>query len=70
MENPFIDADEEGEVASVAYRYRRWDLGNNLVLVCRCELDAVQQVILLSLQNETLMFISDRVQETRFSLSI
>merc|ERR1712242_276002 len=43
MENPFIDADEEGEVASVAYRYRRWDLGNNLVLICRCELDAVQQ---------------------------
>merc|ERR1739846_156559 len=43
MENPFIDADEEGEVASVAYRYRRWDLGNNIVMVCRCELDAAQQ---------------------------
>jgi len=43
MENPFVDAEEEGEVASVAYRYRRFDLGNNLVLVCRCELDAVQQ---------------------------
>merc|ERR1712112_766773 len=43
MENPFIDADEEGDVASVAYRYRKWDLGNNIVLVCRCELDAVQQ---------------------------
>ena len=35
MENPFIDADEDGEVASVAYRYRRWDLGNNITLVCR-----------------------------------
>merc|ERR1712107_322210 len=43
MDNPFIDADEEGEVASVAYRYRKWDLGNNISLVCRCELDAVQQ---------------------------
>jgi len=42
-ENPFVDQDEEGDVASVAYRYRRWDLGNNLNLVCRCELDAVQQ---------------------------
>merc|ERR1712098_956962 len=42
MENPFIDADEDGEVASVAYRYRRWDLGNNITLVCRCELDAAQ----------------------------
>ena len=70
MENPFVDAEEEGEVASVAYRYRRWDLGNNLVLVCRCELDAVQQVTFLSLQNEILILISVRVQETRFSLSI
>ena len=43
MDNPFVDADEEGEVASVAYRYRKWNLGNDLVLVCRCELDAVQQ---------------------------
>merc|ERR1711915_104921 len=42
MENPFVDADEEGEVASVAYRYRKWDLGNNITLVCRCELDAAQ----------------------------
>nr|ALS04678.1 hypothetical protein [Pseudodiaptomus poplesia] len=41
-DNPFIDADEEGEVASVAYRYRKWSLGNDLILVCRCELDAVQ----------------------------
>merc|ERR1719410_2924046 len=43
QDNPFVDADEEGEVASVGYRYRKWDLGNNLVLVCRCELDAGQQ---------------------------
>merc|ERR1712117_217867 len=42
IDNPFVDADEEGEVASVAYRYRRWNLGNDLVLICRCELDAVQ----------------------------
>jgi len=42
-DNPFVDADEEGEVASVAYKYRKWNLGNDLVLVCRCELDAVQQ---------------------------
>jgi len=40
-ENPFVDADEEGEVASVGYRYRRYELGNDLVLVCRCEVDAV-----------------------------
>lgn len=43
QENPFVDADEEGEVASVAYRYRKWELGNGLHLICRCELDAVQQ---------------------------
>merc|ERR1712066_596893 len=46
MENPFVDAEEEGEVASVAYRYRRFDLGNNLVLVCRCELDAQRGAVL------------------------
>lgn len=42
-DNPFVDSDEEGEVASVAYRYRKWNLGNDIVLICRCELDAVQQ---------------------------
>lgn len=41
--NPFISEEEEGEVAvaSVAYRYRKWDLDNNIVLVSRCEHDAV-----------------------------
>ncbi|XP_022189148.1 eukaryotic translation initiation factor 3 subunit D-like [Nilaparvata lugens] len=39
--NPFISDEEEGEVASVAYRYRKWDLDNGIVLVSRCEHDAV-----------------------------
>jgi translation initiation factor 3 subunit D len=39
--NPFVSEDEEGEVASVAYRYRKWDLNNGIVLVARCEHDAV-----------------------------
>uniref|UniRef100_A0A1L8DS15 Eukaryotic translation initiation factor 3 subunit D n=1 Tax=Nyssomyia neivai TaxID=330878 RepID=A0A1L8DS15_9DIPT len=39
--NPFIGDEEEGEVASVAYRYRKWDLHNGVVLVARCEHDAV-----------------------------
>ena len=34
-ENPFIDEDEEGEIASVGYRYRKWDLGNDIKLVAR-----------------------------------
>jgi len=38
--NPFIEGDE-GEVASVAYRYRKWDLGNGINLVIRSEIDAV-----------------------------
>ncbi|XP_037030718.1 eukaryotic translation initiation factor 3 subunit D isoform X2 [Bradysia coprophila] len=41
--NPFVGEDEEGEVASVAYRYRKWDLNNGIVLVARCEHDAVLQ---------------------------
>jgi len=40
--NPFIQPDEESEAASVAYRYRSWDLGNNQVIVIRCEQDCVQ----------------------------
>ncbi|KAK8784871.1 hypothetical protein V5799_008764 [Amblyomma americanum] len=37
--NPFIQDDEEGEVASVAYRYRKFDLGDNVGLIVRCEHD-------------------------------
>lgn len=39
--NPFISEDEVGEVASVAYRYRKWDLDGGIVLVARCEHDSV-----------------------------
>lgn len=38
--NPFIEGNE-GEVASVAYKYRKWDLGNNINLIVRSEIDAV-----------------------------
>ncbi|CAG9835933.1 unnamed protein product [Diabrotica balteata] len=41
--NPFISEEEEGEIASVAYRYRKWDLGGGITLVARCEHDAVVQ---------------------------
>lgn len=40
-ENPFLDEDEEDEIAPVGYRYRCWDLGNNIKLVARTEHDAV-----------------------------
>jgi len=39
--NPF--AGEGEELASIAYRYRKWKLGNDLVLVARCELDGVMK---------------------------
>lgn len=39
--NPFIGEGDEGEVASVAYRYRKWDLGNGINLIIRSEIDAV-----------------------------
>lgn len=39
--NPFLSEEEEGEIASVGYRYRKWDLNNGIVLVARCEHDAV-----------------------------
>ncbi|XP_065174819.1 eukaryotic translation initiation factor 3 subunit D-like [Sycon ciliatum] len=39
--NPFVTEDDEGEVASVGYRYRKWNLGEDITLVARCEHDAV-----------------------------
>ncbi|XP_018319021.1 eukaryotic translation initiation factor 3 subunit D [Agrilus planipennis] len=41
--NPFVSEEEEGEVASVGYRYKKWDLGGGIVLIARCEHDAVVQ---------------------------
>lgn len=42
--NPFIDSEDEDEaeeeVASVGYLYRHFDLGGNINLVVRCEVDA------------------------------
>lgn len=40
-QNPFVDKDETNEVSSVAYRYRKWQLGDDVTLVVRCEHDAV-----------------------------
>lgn len=42
-QNPFVDKDETQEVSSVAYRYRKWKLGDDVTLVVRCEHDAVVQ---------------------------
>lgn len=39
--NPFIGEDEIEKMASVGYRYRKWDLDNGIVLVARCQHDAV-----------------------------
>lgn len=38
--NPFVSEDDDAEVASVGYRYRKWDLGDGVELVVRCEHDA------------------------------
>ena len=49
-ENPFAEAEDSEEessensktrVASVGYKYRKWDLGNNIKLIARTEHDAV-----------------------------
>jgi len=49
-ENPFAEAEDSDEeatessktkVASVGYKYRKWDLGNNIRLIARTEHDAV-----------------------------
>jgi len=39
---PFADQSvDPTNNASVGYRYRKWDLGNGVVLACRCEQDGV-----------------------------
>nr|CDS26644.1 eukaryotic translation initiation factor 3 [Hymenolepis microstoma] len=41
-QNPFIEDKTEAErVGSVGYRYRHFDLGNNVRCIIRCEVDAV-----------------------------
>jgi len=42
-ESPFMDEDELEPVAPVGYRYRLWDLGNNIKLVARTEHDGILQ---------------------------
>eukprot|EP01134_Creolimax_fragrantissima_P002681 CFRG2681T1 len=39
--NPFAEDDEN--VCSVGYRYRKWDLGSDIELIARCEVDAFQK---------------------------
>ena len=41
FENPFQENQNVERVASVGYRYRKWDLGNDNILVARTEHDAV-----------------------------
>ncbi|KAL8137220.1 hypothetical protein V2J09_003221 [Rumex salicifolius] len=41
-QNPF--ANEGEEVASVAYRYRRWKLADDMFLIARCELQSVLEL--------------------------
>jgi len=38
--NPFCGGESEDKMASKAYKYRKWDLGNDIELICRCEVDA------------------------------
>lgn len=51
--NPFASEEEEGEIASVGYRYRKWDLGDGIVLVARCEHDGV-----LKMPNGDVLFLT------------
>ena len=45
--NPFEDEDDDDEpqdpLAPIGYKYKMWDLGNDIKLVCRCEHDAVSK---------------------------
>jgi len=58
-------SEDKNSVASVGYRYRKWDLGNNIKLVARCEHDAVAQGT-----NNEMLFLSTKALnewDSRFS---
>lgn len=55
-DNPFLEEDEEDEVAPVGYRYRKWCLGNDINLVARTEHDSVQAA-----PNNEIQFINIKV---------
>ena len=74
-DNPFIeDSDDEDEekaakkndkVASVGYRYRKWDLGNGVKLVARCEHDAVTRG-----PSNDLQFVNIKVRDDTLKLEM
>jgi hypothetical protein len=71
--NPFITSPEEGEEASVAYRYRKWDLDNGIILVARCEHDAVLIPPAADLQFLTIKALNEwdsKVSESTFFCSL
>jgi len=37
----FATGNSTANIASVGYRYRKWNIGNNIELICRTEHDAV-----------------------------
>ncbi|XP_072022114.1 eukaryotic translation initiation factor 3 subunit D-like [Amphiura filiformis] len=41
LKNPFVSEDDDTHVASVAYRYRKYKLGEDINLIARCEHDGV-----------------------------
>ncbi|KAJ3180181.1 hypothetical protein HDU85_004184 [Gaertneriomyces sp. JEL0708] len=41
--NPFVDPNAPEPTPSLAYRYRKWDLGDNIHLVARTQIDTVVQ---------------------------
>lgn len=68
--NPFV-SDDEMAIASVAYRYRKFDLGDSVEMVVRCEHDAVtigpngeHQFMNIKALNEW----DSRVRQTIFSI--
>lgn len=66
--NPFQGEGEEGDFASVGYRYRTWKLMEGVDLVCRCEVDGVlpskdasgaPQLVMLKALNEHDLRVQD-----------
>lgn len=56
-------------MASVAYRYRKWDLDNGVVLIARCEHDAVMHGPNGELQFVTIKALNEWDSKVCYALS-
>lgn len=57
-------------MASVGYRYRKWDLDNGIVLVTRCQHDAVIQAVNGEMQYINVKALNEWDPRVRYNIQV